>query len=1306
MKWKKKVGWALAGLLTLLVMLAIGGYFYLRSGAFQQYALGKIVAEANDATGGKTEIGRLAFDLSTLTAHLYNITLRGTESRDQPPLLHADSLTVRLRILSALHHQVSLRELLIDHPIVYLQVDRQGRNNLPSAPPSKGGGSTSIFDLAVEHTQITNGEINYNDRKTPLDANLYDLGTNIRFDALAKRYEGNLSYDRGSVRYAQYAPFPHNLSLKFKASPAQFVLESATLQLGSSEVRLHAQVSDYSNPVADGDYEVRVHAQDFAAISAGAEPAGDVALTGKLHYQAVGDQPALRNLAVNGRVASELLTATASGSHVELRKLQGMYQLAGGNLRVSDLVVETLGGRIAANGEMKHLGETPEGRIQATLRNISLRSVQQTVGQEQIQGVKLAGTIHGNVAAAWIGDIGKLRAYSDLFLQGLAKSRSNSSGEEIPVDGAIHATYDGARETLVLRDTTLRTPAAALAAQGEISRSGKPSSLQVRIVASDLHRLVALASSFSPQTTMPAVTGSATLNAAVSGSLKKPMIAAQLNAQNLTVEGSEWTSVKLDMRANPSEFAVQSGSLVNAHRGQATFSARVGLRDWSYEAVNPIKAHLEVQQMRVVDLQKIADQHYPISGDLSAKISLEGSQLAPSGSGSATLANVQAYGEPIKNFSAKFNAANGSIVSTLNVTAAAGAIDASLSYTPKTKAYKVEIDAPSVVLQKLQTIQVKNLQLTGTVSASVKGEGAVDNPQLEAVLQLAQLEVRQNSISELKAEFHVASHFADLNLDSKIAQASVHAHGHIALSGDYETDAAIDTGTIPLDALMAAYAPSVPQGFQGQTELHATLKGPLKDKTKVEAHLAIPVLKASYQSLQIGIANPVRADYANSVVTLQPAEFEGTGTSLRVQGRLPIGGTAALTLSAQGSVDMRIVRIVAPDVSSSGTLALDVHASGSAAKPEVQGQIQIKDVAMNTSDAPVGVEKLNGTVDISSDHAQISKMTGQVGGGQVSVGGSITYKPSVQFNLALQGQSVRLRYPDGLRSLLDANLAFSGTTEVSTLSGRVLIDSLSFTPDFDLAKFADQFSTGSEISQPGFADTVQLAIGVQSQEKLEATSSQISIEGQAVLRVGGTAANPVITGRTTLTSGELFYRNVRYQLQTGVITFDNPNETHPVMNVSATTTVEQYNLTLTMRGPLDKLTTSYVSDPPLATADIINLIAQGKTTQEANATSQSTDSIIASQAASQVSGGVQRLAGLSSLQIDPMIGGSGQNPGAQIAIQQRVTKNLLFTFSTDVSQPGSEMVQGEYQINKRWSVSAARDQLGGVSVDGRYHTRF
>jgi translocation and assembly module TamB len=313
----------------------------------------------------------------------------------------------------------------------------------------------------------------------------------------------------------------------------------------------------------------------------------------------------------------------------------------------------------------------------------------------------------------------------------------------------------------------------------------------------------------------------------------------------------------------------------------------------------------------------------------------------------------------------------------------------------------------------------------------------------------------------------------------------------------------------------------------------------------------------------------------------------------------------------------------------------------------------------------------------------------------------------LQFNVALQGQSLRLRYPDGLRSSLDANLAFTGTTEASTLNGRVLIDSLSFTPDFDLAKFSDQFSTGANTpTQPGIADTVKLAINVQSKQNLAATSSQVSIGGNVNLQVVGTAAEPVITGRTNLNSGELFYRNVRYQLQRGVITFDDPNETHPVMNVSVTTTVEQYNLTLTLRGPLDKLTTSYVSDPPLATADIINLVARGKTTQESAASSQSTDSMIASGAASQLSSSVQKLAGLSSLEIDPTLGGNNANPSARVGIQQRVSKKFLFTFSTDVSQPGNEIIQGEYQINQRWSTTVTRDQLGGVSIDGKYHKRF
>jgi translocation and assembly module TamB len=535
----------------------------------------------------------------------------------------------------------------------------------------------------------------------------------------------------------------------------------------------------------------------------------------------------------------------------------------------------------------------------------------------------------------------------------------------------------------------------------------------------------------------------------------------------------------------------------------------------------------------------------------------------------------------------------------------------------------------------------------------------------------------------------------------------VQARATVYLTGDYYTDASFQTTVVPLDVLLATYASSVPPGFQGQTEFHATLKGPLKDKTQLEAHLTIPALNATYQSLQIGIASPIHADYVHSVLTLQPAEIQGTGTSMRLQGMIPLAGNTAPTFTAQGSLDARILQIVSPDTKSSGTATFDIRATGTAQDPSVSGQLRLQDVALLYAGSPVALEKLNGTLDLSKQTIRISQLTGQVNGGDVSAGGSIAYSPSLQFDLALQGKSIRLRYPDGTRTSLDSSLAFTGNKESSTLSGRVLIGALSFTPDFDLANFADQFSSNTATpAQPGFADTINLAIGVQSKDNLSAYSSQVSLEGSVNLRVGGTAANPVITGRTDLTSGELFYRNVRYQLQRGIISFEDPNQTNPVLNVSVSTTVEQYNLTLNLRGPFDKLTTSYVSDPPLPTADIINLIARGKTTQESATSSQSTDSMIASQAASQVTGSVQKLAGISSLQIDPLIGGNNPNPSARIAIQQRVTKNFLFTFSTDVSQPGSEVVQGDYQINKRWSVSATRDQVGGIAVDGRIHTKF
>jgi translocation and assembly module TamB len=1310
MNWKKIAGWTLAGLLALMVLAAVGGYFYLQSGSFQEFAIRKIIAQVDQSTGGRAEIRAFDFDLRSLTAHLYGIVVHGKESPDAPPLLAVDKLTVGLKILSVIPRQVSLSELLIEHPVVHMQVDRSGNSNIPDAPPQPAESSSNVFDLAVGHFGLSNGEVNYNDRKTPLVADLHDLRTDVKFETLARRYSGSIAYDNGHLRYDKYAPKTHSFNASFTATPSRFELKSAAISVASSTIKLVGDVTDYSAPTAQGTYNIALHAQDFADLAPEQKTSGDIALKGNFHYQDSSDKPFLKSIEIDGDARSEVLASVISGRRIEVRNFHGQYEVANGSLRAKNIRTEMLGGSITGNLDVDHLDTTPSSHLQASVRGISLNAAQHSFVGTELKPVSISGRLDGTADASWSGSISNIRARVDAVLRS-AEARSTqrdagkTSARNIPVDGAIHALYDGRTNVLTLHQTSLHIPAASLTAEGQVSNHSR---LQIQAQSSNLQQLVDLASAFRPaQAGEPLVGGSATVNATVKGSMQKPEVSAQMNAQNLQVQGSEWKSANLSLQADPSRIIISNGTLVNAHRGMASFDATVALGNWSYLPSSPIQAHVSVRQMQVADLQHLAKLQYPVSGEVAANIFVIGSENDPRGSGTIEVADARAYDEPLKSLKLTFHGDKGSIVSDAHLATDAGSLDANLSYTLQTRTYKLHLAAPAIVLQKLHAVQQKNLGVQGTVTVAANGEGTIDNPQLTASIKLPKLQVQDKSILGISADLRVANKRADLSIDSQVAQATIRARGHVDLAGDYQTDASIDTSAVPLEGLLAAFSNRVPDGFSGQTELHATLKGPLKNKDLLEAHLVIPTLTASYQSLQIGAASPIRADYAKSVITLQPSEIRGTDTSLRVQGSVPFGGTSVPTLTASGSLDAKIFRIFSPDLRSSGTIALDVRATGSAASPQVSGQIHLQNIAFATDAAPLGIDKLNGTLDLNNERVQISNLTAQVGGGNISIGGSMVYRPSPQFNIALKANSVRLRYPDGLRYVLDGNLAWTGNMSASILQGRVLVDSLSFTPDFDLASFGDQFSGNAAVpAVPGFADTIRMQIAVQSKENLSATSSQISLEGSAALNVTGTAANPVITGRTDLTSGELFYRNVRYQLQRGIITLADPNETRPNLDVSVSTTIEQYNLTLNLRGPFDSLTTSYSSDPPLATADIINLIARGKTSSELAAQSQSTDSMIASQALSQVGGSLQKLAGISSLEIDPSAGGNSQNPSTRVGIQQRVTKNFLFTFSTDVSQPGEEIVQGDYQINKRWSVSVARDQLGGVTVDGRFHTKF
>ena len=243
------------------------------------------------------------------------------------------------------------------------------------------------------------------------------------------------------------------------------------------------------------------------------------------------------------------------------------------------------------------------------------------------------------------------------------------------------------------------------------------------------------------------------------------------------------------------------------------------------------------------------------------------------------LAQGKVYGQPLQQFSVQFEGNGDAINSLLNVSTPAGSAKANLMFNPKSKGYEVHLDAPGVKLAQLQPVQERNLGVAGVLSATVSGRGTLDNPQLTATVQIPQLQMRQASVSGMKANLNVANHRAQLGLDSEVAQTFVQARGTMDLTDGYYTRATLDTKGMPIEGLLALYAPAKSNGPRGILEVHASAEGPLNDKTRMQAQVVIPTFKADYQGLQIGNTRPIRVRYANSLITLDPAEIAGTDTA-------------------------------------------------------------------------------------------------------------------------------------------------------------------------------------------------------------------------------------------------------------------------------------------------------------------------------------------------------------------------------------------------------------------------------------------
>jgi translocation and assembly module TamB len=1318
-KWKKIILWTLATIFVLIVA-AVGTLILMlqHSEGFRRDLLGKVENSLFESTGARLAVGDFKLRLSNLSLDLYNVVVRGTERDPNHPLLRVDHLQVGLTIDSVVNRTWHVRDIIVDHPVARMAVNKAGENNLPKPQKkSTSSSNTNVFDLAIRELRLNNGEIYYNDQKTPLEADLHNFIVNANYDPGQKKYAGDLGYQAGKIVYGTYAPVEHNLQVKFGVTPQTFTLDKLELATGKSSIGLSATVNDYSSPnmQGEGSYEASLVAGDFRKILKDSSlPTGTIKLTGQMKYQADPNRPMLETVSVAGNVSSSGLDVKTPSLQTEVHDLFARYQLSGGNAEVNDIRAQIMGGTLSGKLTIKDVAGASVAQLQASLKDLSLDQAQTATHNTSLRQAHLSGRISADANAHWAKTMDNLVAHSDATIKA-----SLGQGPATPLDGVIHADYAAAHKELALANSYIRTPKTNINLNGKISDR---SQLQVALRSNDLHEIETLATALQkpapgqPPAQPLGLYGTANMNATVSGSLAAPQINGQMNASNFRVKGSSWKVLSAGFSANPSQVKVNNGDLEAVPQGRINFSAEAKLKKWAYTPSSPITVNLSGSQISIADLERLANQSYPVSGTLALNVAVHGSQLNPIGQGTLTISKAKVSSESIQNLNVKFQGDGNKVNANLTVQMPAGTTRADVDYFPKTQGYDARMQAQNFRLEKLQTVQARNMQIVGGLNLNVTGKGTVKDPQLQATLELPQLQMNKQTIQGIKLQTTVQNHVATIALDTDVAKTFIKARGTVGIESPYMADVHLDTGRVDFQPIAAIYAPAQAADLSGQTELHANVKGPLADKARVEAHLEIPNLDLHYKQFQLGAAKPIRVDYQNGTATLQPTSIRGTGTTIDAQAVVPLTTPKAASFLVQGNVDLGIAQMLVPDLTSSGQLQFDVDSRRYGQGNNLNGQIKIVKANLHTVDSPVGLDNANGVINVTQTRLEIASFQGEMGGGTINATGAVAYRPAMQFHLGLTANNIRLRYPEGVRAILASNLALTGNPQASQLTGQVKIERVSFTPDFDLSTFTGQFSGSSgDTGTPGsFTQGMKLNIAVQSTSQMNLSSSQVSLRGDANLRVVGTAADPVILGRSNLTSGEFFLAGNRYEVQHGTIDFLNPVRTEPVLNLQVKTVINEYNITLGLNGPIDRLQTTYTSDPALPPVDIINLIASGKTVESAAAnpspsptSAMGAQSLLASGISSQVSGKIAKLAGVSQLQIDPGLGtDNGQNPGARIAIQQRVTSNLLVTFATDVTSTQREAIQVEYKFNPKWSVSGTRNQNGGFGMDGRYRKDF
>ena len=1031
------------------------------------------------------------------------------------------------------------------------------------------------------------------------------------------------------------------------------------------------------------------------------------------------------DLSLGGGVLGEIALGAARSSVVATSS----------EIQLNNFTAEALNGRAQGNA----LISTTRGgasRVNAAFEGLDVGGLLAVLTG---RAVPIAGAATGTVNLQMPGT--NFEAASGTLNVGFTGETGNDANGRTPLTGdvALRAT----RGLFQIESANLRTGASELSATGQFSFKGD-SNLQVALASTDAAELqrVLVASNLIPaleenlNNNGVELAGRLDFNGTIRGSLDAPLVSGRAALASLLVNGRDLGSLTASVESTPTEVRVPDGRLTQPDGGNAQFALNYPLDNSNTGSLEATLERIDIGSLLAAlptSRQSNVSSQLATVGPTSGRVSVTGIPDALSGSADIRSGPGSISGEPFDEIVAKATF-NGTTVNIENVDARfrAGRLTAKGRVDIESQAFDLQAEGKGINLGVLAGLSGGAApQISGTADFTASATGVLSDPRSFNV-QLngegREVTINGQSAGTLAIVGRTENQKFDLQLTTGIlGQPQV-----IAAQVDLSTDDLITTVETTLTnqdltQLFATLLPNSDVRVTGRATGTLRATGALYgENAEGERAFSAANLRGTAQftqlvlqvaDVQLAATDPLIVQFSPNEIVFDKTQFTGPGTNVVFGGSAALGAGGRQNFSIDGDLNLRVLNGLSPNVFLAGAARVGVRVGGSFEDPRLTGTASLAGASFSTlvTDERLTVQNINGSVRFTADRAQIDSLTGTLGGGRINVtGGALLagFTPT-QFRLSVRGENVTVPLPQDIRATADADLILQGTTQAQILSGLVNVRRAEYTEDIELADFINRRREATISEGGGGGDggglgaNLRLDLRVEGRDALVVRNNLADVVGSLAVQIRGSAEEPIIGGRVTVTRGTLNFRNDRYELTRAFIDLPARRDADPILNIQAESEIKGYRVIVSLTGPLSSPTAVVRSDPALPQSDVVALITTGDLNRSeeggstlaqtgfGTATSLLTDTLINNP----VQKATDKLFGLNRFEIDPLIAGrAGASPTARLTVGRQINRNLSLTYSTNVMTDQNQVVALEYRVSDRLSFIAQYEQGGGSTL--------